>query len=89
LPANRYAENSGRLLEGDRRIKSYFEESFVRQLSHQKPSMDMAVYQDETYGRGQWLRRLTRFSLDGFGSNMDFDRFDRFMREWASYHAMF
>jgi hypothetical protein len=87
VPTDRYAESGGRLSEDERRIKRHFEESLVRQLSIQNPSMNMAVYQDETYGRGRWLRRLTRFALDGFGSNLDFDRFDRFVEEWASYHA--
>ncbi|ERF68863.1 hypothetical protein EPUS_04515 [Endocarpon pusillum Z07020] len=82
LPADRYGENSGRLSEDDRRIKTYFEANFVRALSLKNPHLDMAVYHDEAYGRGQWLRRLARFALDGFEDNRDAQRFDRFVEDW-------
>ncbi|KAF7508416.1 hypothetical protein GJ744_009269 [Endocarpon pusillum] len=82
LSADRYGEGSGRLSEDDCRIKSHFEESFVRKLSTQKSNIDMAVYQDEAYGRGPWLRRLARFAIDGFSDSADVKRFDRFVEEW-------
>ena len=82
LPTDRYGEGSGRLSEDDRRVKSHFEESFVRKLSMQNSNIDMTVYQNEAYGRGLWLRRLARFAIHGFGDNRDAQRFDRFVEEW-------
>jgi Phosphotransferase enzyme family len=82
LPADRYAESSGKLSEDDRSVKTYFEESFVRRLSHEKPSYDMATYQDEAYGRGRWLRRLAWFAVDGFTEGEVVHRFDHFVDDW-------
>ena len=87
LPADRYIESSGRLTEADQRIKAHFEESFVHQLSLKNPKMNMAVYQEQAYGRGQWLRRLHRFALDGFSDSQDLPRYERFLEEWHQFSS--
>lgn len=85
LPADWYAESSGRLSEEDLLIKLHFEECYVRKLKIHSPGMDMGIYYDEAYGKGQWIRRLARFALHGFSDSQDLKRLQRFEEEWKLY----
>jgi hypothetical protein len=89
LPPDRSVERSGRLSENDQGIQTYFEESFVRQLSSQNPRMNMAIYEDHIYGRGQWLLRSLRFALNRFSDSQDIPRYNRFVDEWKRDRATF
>ena len=87
LPSDRYTEESGRLVGDDVQVKQYFEEQMLKSLSLANPSINIAAYNDEAYGKGQWIRRLWRFALHGIESSYDLGRFERFQRDWATFRG--
>ncbi|MCJ1329031.1 hypothetical protein MMC10_005708 [Thelotrema lepadinum] len=88
LDPHRYDEDNGRLSIKDQAMKTYFEQAFVNKVSQHIPGYNMEVYQDEAYGRGHWLRRLARFSMNGFCNSWELSRFKRFAREWDEFRRV-
>ena len=82
-----YNEGNGRLSPEDQAMRAYFENSFVQRMSLLSPAYTPAAYQDEAYGTGRWLRRLSRFAIHGFGYSQDFSRYEKFVREWDEFQA--
>ncbi|THV52705.1 hypothetical protein BGAL_0071g00130 [Botrytis galanthina] len=57
-------------------VKEYFD----RIMQEADPT-----YMNDTYGRGHWVRRLTRLARGGFNSSLDIRRFEKFIEDWDDY----
>ncbi|TGO56450.1 hypothetical protein BCON_0077g00040 [Botryotinia convoluta] len=42
-------------------------------------------YMNDTYFRGVWIRRLFKFTQTGFCYSADFERCDKFVKDWKNY----
>ncbi|KAH0045508.1 hypothetical protein KCU78_g209, partial [Aureobasidium melanogenum] len=88
MPLEYYKEvNPDHLTAEDAKIKERFEEVMADKIySLRYGARAMEVYQDDTYGRGRWLRRVWRFAKEGIFSEPNHnDRFEQLLREWTEY----
>jgi hypothetical protein len=65
------------LTEDELLIKSHIDQIMTR---------DSLDYWQDAYGRGVWIRRLTRFAQDGFKETRDWDRYHKLVADWAEYY---
>ncbi|CAG8949097.1 hypothetical protein HYFRA_00002226 [Hymenoscyphus fraxineus] len=54
---------------------------FDQEMMKRSPS-----YVQDTYGRGLWLRRMSRFAINGWVQGECFHRLDKLSEEWAEYY---
>lgn len=88
MPLEYYKEvNPDHLTAEDAKIKERFEEVMADKIySLRYGARAMEVYQDDTYGRGRWLRRVWRFAKEGIFSEPNHnDRFEQLLREWTEF----
>lgn len=87
MPLEYYKEiNPDHLTAEGGRIKERFEQVMVYKIyASRYGARAMEVYQDGTYGRGRWLRRVWRFAKEGISSIGDTRRFKQILREWAEF----
>jgi len=71
--------------EEDRhRIRCRFEDSLVTALSSVDDGFTMAIYRQQAYGRGKWLRKVFAFAVEGIKDPEDIAKFEHFRAEWES-----
>ncbi|KAG9664324.1 hypothetical protein KCU95_g1092, partial [Aureobasidium melanogenum] len=88
MPLEYYREvNPDHLTAEDAKIKKRFEEVMADKIySPRYGARAMEVYQDDTYGRGRWLRRVWRFAKEGIFSEPNHnDRFEQLLKEWTEF----
>ncbi|KAH0371543.1 hypothetical protein KCU65_g1741, partial [Aureobasidium melanogenum] len=88
MPLEYYEEvNPDHLTAEDAKIKERFEEVMADKIySPRYGAKAMEVYQDDTYGRGRWLRRVWRFAKEGiFSEPNHHDRFEQLFKEWIEF----
>ena len=69
------------------KIKSQFEEAFVRYTARYIPSYNIEMYHDEAYGRGRWIRRLWLLLLYGPRAYKFWERVALLEEEWPSKYT--
>ena len=43
------------------------------------------TYSEDTYQRGIWIRSLMRYTIYGFETGTDFDRYEKLVEDWHMY----
>jgi len=58
-------------------------EDLAVKLYYDHLAKDSPHYDDDTYGKGKWIRRLAEFALtDRFHSNEDYEDYELILKEW-------
>ncbi|CAD0109645.1 unnamed protein product [Aureobasidium uvarum] len=87
MPLEYYKEtNTDHLTLEGAKIKERFEQVMVDKIySPRHGARAMEIYQDDTYGRGRWLRRVWRFANEGMYDNSHDRRFRQVLKEWEEF----
>ncbi|KAF7954024.1 uncharacterized protein EAE97_001422 [Botrytis byssoidea] len=73
---NRETPPQRALTEDELAIKNHFDQI----MQQADPN-----YMNDTYFRGVWIRRLFQFTQTGFHDTVDFDRCNKFVKDWKNY----
>ncbi|CAD0086331.1 unnamed protein product [Aureobasidium vineae] len=87
MPLEYYKEiNPDHLTVEGAKIKERFEQVIVDKIyTPRYGARAMEFYQDDTYGRGRWLRRVWRFANEGMFDNSHYRRLGQVLKEWDEF----